>query len=230
MGGVNEGHPHGVPKDWRFYTGPVVTEGNNPCASMTPCNRTVAMTYWGTIYADTAGNPATNTRVNIRNCHSYWLNRSTHAWNHFGPENNPTVENYPENFSGESSNANTRTESDGTLSVKLSSGKVSHFFGPYPRIEFPRAEFGGVVNYCEMRLIVDDSSLSDDRASAKIIGNIGGDFYPAARGAGIANNPGIGGGKYKYVLTAWRSFGMTTVSYETLIANPPPLRLAGDNP
>jgi hypothetical protein len=226
----NEGNPHGVPSDWDFYSSAILTDGNNPCASVTPCSTTMAMTYWGTVYADKNGNPATNTRVQIKGCRSYWLNSSTHAWTLTGPDDNPDDEDYPEDFSSGATTANKRTESDGSLSIKLASGKTNHFFGPFPRITFPRAQFGGVVNYCQMRLIVDNAGGTDDRASAKIIANVGGDFYPSATGAGIENNPGIGGGKMKYVTSAWRSFAFTSLPYTTLTANPPPLDLTGLNP
>jgi hypothetical protein len=78
-----------------------------------------------------------------------------------------------------------------------------------------------------MRLVVDNPAGPDDRASARLLGNVGGDYYPSPTGPGILNNPGIGGGKFKYIRTEWRSFAMTTLTKQQLERNPPPITFAG---
>lgn len=223
MQGSNEGTPQGVPSSYDFYYGPVIEQGNNPGSQQ-------AMVLWGTVYVPVGGNPATNTRVNISGCHAYWLRKSTGVWTSFGPDNAPDVEDYPEDFQGPSAPTNVRTESDGSISVIPARGMTSHFYAPYPRIPIANTDFGGVVNYCEMRLILDNPNGTDDRGIAQFLGNVGGDYYPSTTGPGIENNPGIGGGKFKYVREDWRSFAMTTLTQAQLTANPPPVDLTGINP
>jgi hypothetical protein len=81
-----------------------------------------------------------------------------------------------------------------------------------------------------MRLVLDNPDGTDDRAVARFLANVGADFYPSTSGGGIPNNPGIGGGKFKYVRTEWRSFAMTTLTEKQLKSNPPPVTLLGDAP
>lgn len=229
---LNEGHPHGIPTNWGFYTGSFLADGNNPCASVTPCNPQMGYVIWGVAYADANGNPATNTRVQIKGCTTYWYDTVARTWTGSGPYNHPDDEDYQENYDTGPFTSNQRTEIDGSLSVKLVPGDVNHFFTPYSRVPFTMANWGGAVSVCQMRLVVDDAGLPDDRAAAKILGGVGGDFYPAITGPGIPHNPGIGGGKLKYITTSWRSFAMSTLSYSAIMALPaqPPLNLTGLNP
>lgn len=231
---TNEGHPHGVPSTWDFYSRAFVGDGNNPCNSVTPCNTTMAMTLWGIVYADANGNPATNTRVEVKACKSYWYSSTTQAWTSNGAYDQPQFGDYQEDYgvnSGDFSEhtSNTRSEGDGGISVKPASGLVSHFYAPFPRMTFPKAQFAGLVNVCQMRLVVDNGAGTDDRPSAKLLGGVGGDFYPSASGSGIDNNPGIGGGRLKYISTSWRSFAVSTLTYAQIKALPsqPPVDLTG---
>ena len=70
MQATNEGYPHGVPLSWDWANGPVIDMGNNS-------NGQQAITAWGVVYVAAQGNPATNTRVNIRNVQLYFLQQST---------------------------------------------------------------------------------------------------------------------------------------------------------
>jgi hypothetical protein len=223
MLGKNESIPQGVPSSYDFYSGPVVEDGNNVGSNK-------AMVLWGTVYPVVGGSHSTNTRVNIRACNSYWLRKSTGTWLSALRTDAPEVEDYPQNFQGNSTPTNVRHEPDGSISVIPGLNKVSHFYAPYPRISIDPGDFSGVVNYCEMRLILDKPTGIDDRASAKFVGNTGGDYYPYPIGAGIENNPSIAGGKYKNVTEAWRSFAMTTLTAAQLTKNPPPIPLTGIDP
>jgi hypothetical protein len=220
MQGNNEGHPHGVPSYFDFYTGPFIVMGNQPAG-----NKAVAL--WGGLYIDSGGNPATNTRVNIRNCQLYWKRASTGAWTRGVLTNTPEVGSYAEDFSQDFGLAAVRTESDGTISFTAGGGRVSHFYAPYPRIPIDPNDFGGVVSVCEARLILNNPNGPDDRAIAKYLLDTGADYYPDTTGPGIENNPGIGGGKLKYVTTDWRSFAMSTLTQNQLDSNPPPINLGG---
>jgi hypothetical protein len=231
MLGTNEGHPHGIPSNWGLYAGPVVSDGNRAstsCNNGGPCR---AIDYWGTVYVDARGNPSTNTRVNIRNCQILWLNSSTNRWTKWGPDKTPEgMEDYPEKFDGPTTRTNVRVEPDKSTSVLPARGETSHFYGPYPRVTIDPDHFVGVVSVCEMRLVLDNPAGPDDRGIARFLGNVGADFYPSATGGGIQNNRGIGGGKFKYVRTYWRSFAMTTLTKEQLEGNRPPVTLVGVAP
>ena len=73
MQGKNEAYPHGVPLSYEWANGPVVIMGNNSKGWQ-------AITSWGAVYEDSKGNPATNTRVNIRDMQTYVLLQSTGKW------------------------------------------------------------------------------------------------------------------------------------------------------
>jgi hypothetical protein len=84
----------------------------------------------------------------------------------------------------------------------------------------------GIVTVCEARLIEDNPAEADDRKVAKFLINVGADYYPSATGAGIENNPSVGGSRFKFVTAAWQSFAFTTLSYAQLAADPPPVDLS----
>jgi len=223
MQGNNEGHPHGVPSYFDFYSGPFIVMGNQPAGNK-------ALALWGGLYVDSGGNPATNTRVNIRNCQLYWKRASTGAWTRGVLTNTPEVGSYSEDFSADFGLAPVRTEPDGTISFTAGGGRVSHFYAPYPRIPIDPNDFGGIVTVCEARLILTNPKGPDDRAIARYLLDTGADYYPDTTGPGIENNPGVGGGKLKYVTTDWRSFAMTTLTGNQLERNPPPINLTGISP
>jgi hypothetical protein len=60
MTAPHEGIPHGVPTSYNWASKPRVGWGNNPQGFQ-------AMTAWGQLYEAVTGNPATSTRVQIRN-------------------------------------------------------------------------------------------------------------------------------------------------------------------
>src|SRR6185437_9977290 len=104
--GINEGHPEGA-QGYGFYNRSIVSDGKNPYASE-PSGAN-AINYWGTVYVDSRGNPATNTRVNIRNCRLYWKRASNGVWTTWGPDVYPgDVGDYPENFQGPTTTTNVR--------------------------------------------------------------------------------------------------------------------------
>lgn len=221
MQGVNEGTPNGVPDNYGFKYGPIISDGNNN-------NGQDAVETWGTLYVDAAGNPAVNTRVNVRGGLMYWLRASTGKWN-LGMATNAFDGNYySEDFvTSYPDKLNFRTEPDGTLSFNTTAGRVAHWYAPWPRILFDPYDYAGVIVLYQARLIIDDPTGPDDRSIAKFLVNAGGDYYPGATTPGIENNPGIGGSKFKYVEIDWRFWCMTTVTLQTLQLYPPPIDLTG---
>jgi hypothetical protein len=226
MSGANEGHPHGVPLSYDWANGPAIEEGNNSEGQQ-------AMTAWGVVYEGAEGNPASNTRVNIRNVQAWFLSKSKGTWTMIQNTSNPDGEAYVEDFSGDSSrSADVRREPDGTISVTAGGGYNFHFY-PSPRASINPNDIGGIVTIFEARLIVGDSSRPDDRSTARYLAGAGGDYYPSLTGSWPGNtsyNPGIAIGKEKYVKTYWRSFAMSTVPASQLAQNPPPIDLTGIEP
>jgi putative tail protein len=218
MTGLNQGHPHGVPSDYDFYTGPVINMGNSPAGSL-------ALEWWGALYVGPTGNPATNTFVNVRGCELLWLRASTGVWNNsvFAFSDIGSDE-FSEDFVTDYDTPVTmRLESDGSFSFLTVSGQVAHFYAPFPRVSIDPTDLGGIVCFCEARLILNNPAGVDDRALASFLLGIGADYYPTTTGPGIEDNPGVGGGKFKYVTESWQAFAMTTMTLAELQANPPPI-------
>lgn len=226
MTGSNEGHPHGVPLSWDWANGPAMSQGNNPEGQQ-------AMTTWGVVYEAAQGNPASNTRVNIRNVQAWFLSKSKGTWTMIQNTSAPDGDAYVEDFSGDSNKpADIRREADGTISVTAGGGYNFHFY-PSPRASIDPNDIGGIVTIFQARLIVGDASRPDDRSTANYLAGAGGDYYPSLTGSWPGNtsyNPGIAIGKEKYVKTYWRSFAMSTVPAAQLSQNPPPIDLTGIQP
>jgi hypothetical protein len=122
MQGRNEGNPHGVPLSYDWANGPTVTMGNNS-------NGWRAITAWGVVYEAAEGNPATNTRVNIRNIRTLFLQKSSGKWLLLQNTSTPDGAAYREDFSGDDSKpADIRHEPDGTISVTAGGGYNFHFY------------------------------------------------------------------------------------------------------
>jgi hypothetical protein len=219
MQGINEGYPHGVALSYNWANGPVIGMGNNS-------NGEQAITSWGVVYVASQGNPATNTRVNIRDLQLYFLQKSTGKWLLLQNTSTPGGQAYPEDFQGNSVPGDLRTEPDGTISVTAGNGYNFHFY-PSDRGAINPNDIGGVVSVFEARLIVGNPALADDRSIAQYLCSAGADYYPSVNGPGIENNPSVGNGKMKYVQSEWRSFAMTTLTQSQLESNPPPVDLTG---
>jgi hypothetical protein len=189
-----------------------------------------AITAWGALNEAAEGNPARNTRVNIRNMRTYFLQRSTGRWLLLQDTSRPDGEAYVEDYAGDAHKpADVRTEPDGTISATAGGGYNFHFY-PSDRARIDPSDIGGIVTLFEARLIVADRNQPDDRSSARYLMSSGADYYPGLTGGwpGTADfNPGVAGGKMKYVKTEWRSFAMSTISRSQLESNPPPVDLSG---
>jgi hypothetical protein len=223
MTGANEEHPHGVPSSYDFYSGPVITQGNNIGTAQ-------ALEWWAALYVGPSGNPsAPNTKVAVKNAQLWWLRASTGQWVE-GMAPTSTIDGgyYSEDFVTDlMTSISFRSEGDGSVSFITTSGEVGHVFAPFPRIPVDPTDLGGVVSVLEAKLILDDAMGTDDRSSADFVLGVGADAYPATTGAGIEANPGLGGGKFKLVATSWRSCCMTTMTQAALRLIPPPIDFTG---
>ncbi|MFL6415986.1 MAG: hypothetical protein ACJ74Y_10005 [Bryobacteraceae bacterium] len=212
------GQSEGQPAGWLWGTDPAIEMGNNPAGNG-------AAVQWGVIYVSSSGSSATNTRVAIRACEIYWLQRSTQSWILGAKSNAPQIELYAGDYSWGPASVSSRTENDGSTSVVPVYGDVLHF---YPdRFGILPNDLAGWAGVCQMRLVPDNPSRPDDRANAHFLASTGADYYPSLSGPGIAYNPGIAAGKQKFVTNDWRSFAMTTLPQAQLESNPPPFDLGG---
>jgi hypothetical protein len=223
MLGPNEAAPHGVPLTFEWAHGPVVIMGNDPQGWR-------AITSWGAVYVPASGNPASNTRVNIRDMQTYYLQKSSGKWLLLQNTSTPTGAAYREDFSGDLNKpADIRLEPDGTISATAGEGFNFHFY-PRSRALIDPSDLGGIVVVLQARLIVGDPSKPDDRRTARYLCGSGADYYPDLTGGWPGNasfNPGVAVGKLKFVKPQWRSFAMTTLSESQLQRNPPPVSLTG---
>jgi hypothetical protein len=215
MTGSSEGSPHG----WPYSTDPVVNS--------LPSGESF-LEWWSDLYVDAAGNPATNTRVTVRNVQMWWLNTSTNTWvNGFGPTSTFDGGYYNENFSGVQLGGISFADSPDGRAYSTTAGKVAHAFTPFPRVGIDPANFGGVVVVAEAKLVLINPTGTDDRSTAKFLFQVGSDPYPSGTGPGIENNTALVASKFKYVTSNWQSFSATTLSQSALESNPPPIDLTG---
>jgi hypothetical protein len=187
---------------------------------------------WGHVYqaADAQNNnvnTSTNTRVNLRNGKTLIL-RNNGTWVVWNEQPTPSGAYYRWDFAGDQQfSGSVRFENDGTVSVKPSGEFTFHFWhGPKSSVPNPET-VRGIVTSVEARLIVDNSSLADDRASARYVAQSGCDLYhssayPSASDYPGSATPAIGGGGHGLVANDWRVFSLTSLTRAELDANPPP--------
>ena len=214
----HEAQPRGVPESTGWAIEPRVGMGNDP-------GDWQAMIAWGQFYAPTDGNPATNIRVQIRDIKAYYLSKADNQW--YLWQESEVVEGaaYVEDFvDDESIPADIRTEDEGVSVAPAGEGYNFHFWTPY-RTAIDPDDIAGVFTTVEARLIVDDPNEPDDRDEARIILDIGGDYWATmdAQWDQWKTNGDIGIGRFKFVTNCWQSFNMHTLSPEALRENPPPL-------
>ncbi len=211
--------PHGVPKNYSWANGPEIGMGNNP-------KDFKAMMAWGQLYEAEQGNPATNTRVQLRNMKAYVLSKQDNKWHLLQSSKGVEGGAFREDFSGNANkSADVRTESDGSISAKAGGGYNYHFWTQGGRSTINPNDIGGIFTTVEARLIVDDASKPDDRSQARYLLNTGGDYWLdlTAGWDNFKTNGGIATGRFKYVTTEWQAFNMTTITAEQVRSTPPPL-------
>lgn len=210
--------PHGVSTELSWASKPRVGMGNNP-------ENFKAMTAWGQLYEDSLGNPATNSRVQIKNIQAYMLSKRDNKWHllqgSLKVEGAASREDFAENVNNP---ADIRYELDGSVSIKTGGGYNFHFWPP-GRASIEPNDVDGIFTTVLARLIVDNPQQPDDRASARYLLSMGGDYWLSltADWDNWTTNGDIGIGKFKYVTTKWQAFNMITLSPTQVRLNPPPL-------
>lgn len=218
----HEGFPHGVPAYYDWYAAPRTGWGN------TPFSEWHAMTAWGQLYEDAKGNPATNTRVQIKDIYAWYLSKKDLNWHLWQFAKLPDGSAFAEDFGGNYSKpADIRNESSGGISVTAGDGFNFHYWPSSGRaLIADNSDIKGVFTTCKTRLIINDIHQPDDRATARYLLGMGADYWrdqTAGWSADWSNNGDIGIGRFNYVTIDWRSVNMTTITSEELLQYPPPL-------
>jgi hypothetical protein len=214
----HEGKPSGVPPSYDWALKPRVGMGNDP-ANFT------AFIAWGQLYEAVEKNPASNTRVEIRNIKAYYLHKKDKKW--YLLQQSTKVEGafYTEDFVDNINKpSDARSESSGGISVTAGKGYNYHFWSPF-RSTIVKENIGGIFTTVQARLILNDNSKPDDRASAKYLLGMGADYWAKldSQWDYFKTNGDVGIGRFKYVRSEWRAFNMSTLSATELRNNPPPL-------
>jgi hypothetical protein len=214
----HEGRPSGVPATYDWALRPRLGMGNNP-------GNFAAFIAWGQLYEAAEKNPATNTRVEIRNIRAYYLSKKDQKW--YLLQNATAVEGafYTEDFVDNLNKpSDARREAGGGISVTAGRGYNYHFWPP-SRVMLTKDDIGGIFTTVQARLILADPQKTDDRASAKYLLSMGADYWLSlsAQWDNFKTNADVGIGRFKYVKPEWRAFNMSTVPEAELRRNPPPL-------
>jgi hypothetical protein len=218
----HEGQPSGLPESYDWSAGPRIGYGNEPPADWN------AFIAWGQVYQDAQGSPATNTRVQIRDIEAYYLSGSAGRWYLLQFDRLVEGAAYVEDFVDNASiPADIRPEPDGSISVRLVDGYNFHFWPESTRVPIDTTDIAGIFTTVQVRLILDDPALPDDRDQARYLMSMGGDYWRDLAAEWQSDWSTVGDaaiGRFRYITSEWQSFNMTTVSAEVLCANPPPLR------
>lgn len=218
MTGQHEGSPSGVPASYDWAKGPRMGMGNDPGAFR-------ALMAWGQVYEDAEGNPATNTRVQLRNMKAYVLSKKDGAWRVVQESVSVDGAAYREDFVADVNKpADVRAEAEG-VSVKLEPNYNFHYWPTSGRTEIDPTDIAGIFTTMQARLIVDDENKPDDRDKARYLLSMGADYWLdlTTQWDQFKTNGDVAIGKFKYVTPEWQAFNMTSLSEEELRKNPPPL-------
>ncbi|MBD3378513.1 T9SS type A sorting domain-containing protein [candidate division KSB1 bacterium] len=216
----HQGLPHGVPTSYSWYTGPRIG------TPVPPAGWTAAI-GWGQVYEWVEGNPATNTRVQIKDMEMYYLSKADHQWHLLQEARTVFGWAYVEDFVNDKhKTADTRMEADSSISVTCGDGYNFHFWPQQGRTLFPVNDVDACFVTVQARLVLDDPMGVDDRDSARYLLNVGGDWWLDldAQWDQWKTNRDMGIGRFRFVSSEWSSFNMITLSVERTRENPPPFR------
>jgi hypothetical protein len=215
---AHEGLPHGVPEEYTWYKGPRVGTPQPPAGW-------TAAVAWGQVYEWIEGNPAINTRVQIKDMEMYILKKSDALWHLLQESKRVFGEAYVEDYVNNISRpADIRQEADSSISVTCGDGYTFHFWPEQGRTAFPENDVAGCFVTVQARLILDDPQGIDDRDSARYLLNVGGDWWLNldAEWNQWTTNTDMGIGRFRFVTSEWTSFNMITLDEQQIRDNPPP--------
>ena len=223
MAEPHEGYARGVNYDggeaWSWVYHPRIGYGNNPPAGWD------AFIPWGQVYADTSNTFVENVRFELRNLQGWYLSKQDKQWHRWsGPE--PIIgANYAEDFADdENIEADIETTADGGITSTLVEGYNFHFFHEN-RVPIDPADIAGVWTFCEGRLVLADPNGPDNRAAARLLMSVGGDYWESLEAAWDqwTTNGDVGIGRFKYLTPEWQAFNMHTLTAAQLRDTPPPV-------
>jgi hypothetical protein len=215
----HEGLPHGV---WNIYDwGKAPRKG-----SMNPPDDWTAAIAWGQLYEWKDGNPANNTRVQIRDLAMYYLSKTDSGWHKLQSAVRVEGAAYVEDFVGDVNKpADIRKEPDGSISVTAGDGYNFHFWPSTGRVTIPKGDVLGCFVTVNARLILHDPNGIDDRNSARYLMGVGGDWWQSMDAVwdNWKTNWDMGIGRFRFVTNEWQGFNLITLSPEQTKLFPPPL-------
>ncbi|MBS1631801.1 MAG: hypothetical protein JST10_04410 [Bacteroidetes bacterium] len=179
-----------------------------------------AMVPWFVIYPG-VGNAASNARVKVYGMLVYMLDKTTNKWIKIDTgDGKPTWgSNYDFNLVTWKGATNKRVESDGNISYKLSPESYP-IHGGFYKMDISKyinpSNIAALFVHVKTQLILDDPMGVDDRASAKILMNIGADYYPSTTTqvsdfSPMGYVPAVGGSRFGLVKTVPRSHYFATI-------------------
>lgn len=214
----HEGLPHGVPAGYNWQAKPRI-------GAKEPNPGWTAAIAWGQVYEWAGGNPATNTRIHIKDLAMYYLSKKDNKWHLLQSAVRVSGANYVEDFVGDVNKpANIRVETGGSISTTCGGGFNFHFWPNTGRITIPVNDVAGCFVTVKARLVVNDTSKPDDRDKAKYLMSVGGDWWQSltAPWDNFKTNADIGIGRFRFITSEWKSFNMYSVPADTIRKNPPP--------
>ncbi|RJG05839.1 hypothetical protein D3870_07240 [Noviherbaspirillum cavernae] len=210
MAKSHEAYAHGVNPAWGWGSGPILTNGVNfpsdyPSPHFVP---------WGVAATATTGSPARNVRVQIRKVILDIKRNGTWSRVAYNTTDSQVVGTLYTNYqTNTTAPANVRKHGADGISVRLpDTGGSFHF---YTANRIPVA-FGAqeIITRLEARLIVDDAAKPDDRASARLLVNSGGDIWRSATQTwnGSGSNVESAIGRFKFASNDWQTFTSHTLT------------------
>jgi len=213
----HDGHPHGVPSDFSWYSHPTRNDlATTPAETLGQFH---AIIGWGQLYEEADGSPATNTRVQVRALQTWYRLRPSapdgdraEDWILASPGivDHPDAAWYEESFANDfnqPSDAETvASGSGGGLTATAGEGHVFHFY-PSSRHAVDLTDVEAVFTTVEARLIVADPNGPEDCDRARFIMNVGTDVYEGVAGS-VETAPAIDEGRFRYVTKDWQWFNV----------------------
>ncbi|MBN1480705.1 T9SS type A sorting domain-containing protein [candidate division KSB1 bacterium] len=214
----HEGLPHGVPSSYDWAQKP------RRGAQQPPEDWTAAIA-WGQLYEWIEGNPATNTRVQIRDMEMLYLSKSDGQWHQLQKSLRIDGAAYVEDFVGDINKpADIRTEPDGSISVTAGDGYNFHFWPSSGRVEIPENDVEGCFVTVQCRLILENPDGVDDRNEAKYLMSVGGDWWESMTAVWDQwrTNADMGIGRFRFITPEWKGYNMISLPVDRVRENPPP--------
>ncbi len=215
---AHEAIPRGVPDhiDWSSHPRPGY--GNKPPEDWS------AMITWGQVYAAAGHSAPPNTRFQLKNLRTWYLSKGTGDWTNWQHSSQVGGANYAEDFQNDVNvPADIRVEDEGA-SATLQDGYNFHFWPQEGRVAMNASDIEAVWSAIDGRLILADSSRTDDRADARLLLSAGSDYWlsPSAPWDQWKTNGDIGIGRFRFLSPDWQTYNMHTISDSIFRVNPPP--------